>query len=147
MVKDRAPWYAAIRGVAELDTTEPLNNKSQPWGTLPLPLFCRHLSSPHLRPAPLGDTHTGTAGLGQVWFISKPLYFRMSKLICTGERTREPAHTAQRGEHTLRSHHGQEGPLPHLPWGLLFLCREPCPGLPGSRGHKGVSGARELASS
>ena len=118
--------------------------RSQPRRALPLHLFCRYLSSARLRPAPFGDMHTGTAGLGLVWFISNPLYFRMSMLICTGERTREPAHTAQRGEHLLQSHHGQEGPLPHPPWGLLLLYREPCPGLPGLQRARGSEGGRGI---
>lgn len=121
--------------------------RSQPWRALPLHLFCRYLSSPRLRPAPFGDMHTGTAGLGLVWFISNPLYFRMSMLICTGERTREQ-HTQHREENTCSN-------LTMTRKGLYLIhpgvssssIGSPVLGCLGSRGHKGVRGAGELASS
>lgn len=110
---------------------------SQPWWAPALALFWRCLSSSHLRHAPLvwyARRHSMT-GAGLVCFKSSLFLNKHADMY--RRELREPAHTAQRGQHMPQSHHSQEGPLPHLPWGFHFLCREPRSGCWGSRGQRG----------
>ena len=52
IVKDREPWHAVVRGIAESDTTEWLNNRCGPRSHLVLPWSCsrRMTSAPGIFP-------------------------------------------------------------------------------------------------